>query len=67
MNLRAFTGEYVHEKRPGVFSCIVCDQELFKSKTKYDSGSGWPSFWDVINSEHVHLFEDNSHGKQIFD
>ena len=41
---RAFTGEYAHNKAPGVYRCAACGQELFDSDTKYDSGSGWPSF-----------------------
>ena len=60
--LRPFSGEYVHEKDPGVYSCVVCDQPLFSSKTKFDSGSGWPSFYDVIKSDAVHLIEDKSIG-----
>lgn len=59
---RPFSGEHVHEKDPGVFSCVVCGQELFSSKTKYESGSGWPSFWDAINSDKVNLIEDNEYG-----
>ena len=45
---RAFTGEYWNEKAPGVYHCIVCDEPLFSSDTKYDSGSGWPSFWEAL-------------------
>jgi peptide-methionine (R)-S-oxide reductase len=58
---RPFTGEYVHEKQPGVYTCAACGQELFSSDTKFDSGSGWPSFWDVIEQGHVELHTDRSH------
>ncbi len=44
---RAFTGEYVHTKDPGQYLCVCCHTPLFASRTKYDSGSGWPSFYDV--------------------
>jgi len=49
----------------GVFSCVVCDQELFNSTTKFESGSGWPSFYDVINNDRVYLIEDKSLGNFI--
>ena len=45
-----FTGEYVNVKADGIYCCAACGQELFSSDTKYDSGSGWPSFWDVIEA-----------------
>lgn len=44
---RAFTGALLNSKEPGVYRCVCCDAELFRSETKYDSGSGWPSFWDA--------------------
>ncbi len=56
------TGALLHEKRTGMFTCAGCGTELFRSDTKYDSGSGWPSFTDPANVEHVTLIEDNSHG-----
>ncbi len=59
---RAFTGEYVDTETPGVYRCAACGQELFSSETKYHSGSGWPSFWDVIEKGHVELKTDLSHG-----
>lgn len=59
---RAFTGRYYHEKSPGVYHCAACDHPLFTSDTKYDSGSGWPSFYDVITSDSVALYKDISHG-----
>lgn len=57
-----FTGEYVHAKADGVYRCAGCGQPLFSSETKYDSGSGWPSFWDVLESGRVELRRDTSHG-----
>lgn len=59
---RAFTGEYWNTKAPGVYHCIVCDAPLFSSDTKYDSGSGWPSFWEALDPESVSLSEDRSYG-----
>jgi peptide-methionine (R)-S-oxide reductase len=57
---RAFTGEYYNTKEEGVYHCICCGTELFSSETKYDSGSGWPSFWQPIEQENVKTEEDNS-------
>jgi len=59
---RPFTGKYVNTKAAGVYSCAACGQELFASGTKYNSRSGWPSFWDVIDEGHVKLHEDRSYG-----
>ena len=59
---RPFTGEYVNEKTPGVYRCAGCGTELFSSDTKYDSGSGWPSFFAPIDEENVETEEDRSHG-----
>ncbi|MEM9133277.1 MAG: peptide-methionine (R)-S-oxide reductase MsrB [Actinomycetota bacterium] len=59
---RAFTGIYNNEKSPGIYCCIVCGEPLFDSKTKYDSGSGWPSFYQPIDESKVNLIEDRSHG-----
>jgi peptide-methionine (R)-S-oxide reductase len=59
---RAFTGKYVNTKTKGVYACAACGVALFSSDTKYDSGSGWPSFWDVIEAGNVKLKEDHSHG-----
>jgi peptide-methionine (R)-S-oxide reductase len=59
---RAFTGAYWDTKQPGVYKCIVCDLELFESDTKYDSGSGWPSFYEPIAPDRVTLKEDRSLG-----
>ncbi len=57
---RAFTGEYWDTKKEGVFQCICCGQPLFDSKTKFESGTGWPSFWAPIDDNHVSLHADNS-------
>jgi len=59
---RAFTGEYNHNKAPGTYSCVVCHTPLFSSDTKYDSGSGWPSFWLPLAGERVTTRSDTSHG-----
>jgi len=59
---RAFTGIYADEKRPGTYRCVVCGLDLFVSDTKYESGSGWPSFWKPIADDRVVEREDRSHG-----
>jgi peptide-methionine (R)-S-oxide reductase len=59
---RPFTGEYANSKSPGVYHCAACDLPLFDSNTKFNSGTGWPSFWDVIEQGNVELIEDRSHG-----
>ena len=59
---RAFTGEYAHTKTPGVYRCAACGQELFDSDTKYDSGSGWPSFYQPMDPGNVELHDDSSFG-----
>jgi peptide-methionine (R)-S-oxide reductase len=58
---RPFTGIYWDDKTPGVYSCAGCGTPLFKSETKYESGSGWPSFWEPIHEDAVELKEDRSH------
>ncbi len=58
----AFTGEYAHNKTPGTYRCAACGQELFDSDTKYESGSGWPSFYEPIEKDRVEAHEDNSYG-----
>jgi peptide-methionine (R)-S-oxide reductase len=57
-----FTGKYVHSKEDGMYRCGACKTVLFNSDTKFDSGSGWPSFTEPANSENVELIEDRSHG-----
>ena len=59
---RPFTGKYLHNKESGTYNCIACDLPLFSSDTKFESGSGWPSFWDVIQTGNVELHRDLSHG-----
>ena len=56
-----FSGELLNEKREGIYSCVVCSSVLFDSDTKYDSGSGWPSFFNSIEDKIVRK-EDRSHG-----
>jgi len=58
---RPFTGEYYQNKEEGVYRCVCCGTELFSSETKYDSGSGWPSFWNPIAKENVDMKDDYSH------
>ena len=58
----AFTGKYVDNKKDGTYVCAGCGNALFSSKTKFDSGSGWPSFWDAISEGSVDLKSDNSLG-----
>ena len=57
-----FTGKYVDCKTPGIYHCVCCGNPLFDSDTKYHSGSGWPSFWDVLNDHSLKQTPDNSHG-----
>jgi peptide-methionine (R)-S-oxide reductase len=59
---RPFTGALLHEKRKGMFSCAACGAELFASGTKFESGTGWPSFTEPADRENVDLIEDRSHG-----
>jgi peptide-methionine (R)-S-oxide reductase len=57
-----FTGKFVYHKEKGMYVCAACGQNLFSSDTKFDSGSGWPSFFDVVEKGNVELKEDLSHG-----
>jgi peptide-methionine (R)-S-oxide reductase len=59
---RAWTGDLLDEHRAGVYTCGACNAELFKSGTKFDSGSGWPSFYESVRPEAVELLEDRSYG-----
>jgi peptide-methionine (R)-S-oxide reductase len=58
----AFTGKYWKTKQPGVYVCVCCGQPLFSSETKFDSGTGWPSFWAPANEAAVAAEDDASHG-----
>ena len=57
-----FTGKYNAEKRSGTYTCVCCGQELFSSDAKYESGSGWPSFYQPIQQDSVATKEDNEYG-----
>jgi peptide-methionine (R)-S-oxide reductase len=59
---RAFSGKYVDNKQDGTYRCVCCDAELFSSSHKYDSGSGWPSFWLPLAGSAVRTISDTSHG-----
>ena len=59
---RPFTGQYHNSQEPGVYSCICCGQDLFNSEEKFDSGTGWPSFWQPIEEKAVVTEDDNSFG-----
>ena len=59
---RAFSGDYLNHKADGIYVCGACGQDLFSSKTKYDSGSGWPSFYEPVNPRRIIEVEDRSLG-----
>ena len=59
---RAFTGKYWDEKRAGTYGCVCCGLPLFRSDTKFDSGCGWPSFFEPLEGAHLEEVEDLSHG-----
>lgn len=59
---RPFTGALLNNKEQGVYTCAACGLPLFSSATKFESGTGWPSFWDVIQEGNVELRIDNSYG-----
>ena len=59
---RAFTGKYYKTKDSGTYTCVCCGQELFNSDSKYESGSGWPSFYQPVSKESVGTNEDNEYG-----
>ncbi len=58
----AFSGEYYNNKVKGVYNCICCGEALFSSQEKYDSGSGWPSFWQPLVEQNITEIKDSSHG-----
>lgn len=57
---RAFTGEYWDHKERGIYRCVACDAPLYSSETKFDSGTGWPSFWAPVSDDAVETEEDRS-------
>jgi peptide-methionine (R)-S-oxide reductase len=57
---RPFSGEYYDYKEPGIYKCVCCENDLFNSDTKFDSGTGWPSFWAPIKNENIKEETDNS-------
>lgn len=59
---QAFKGKYVEHHENGMYNCIACGNELFSSSTKFESRSGWPSFYDIAKKGNVELIDDNSHG-----
>lgn len=59
---RAFSGEYWDHKADGTYCCVVCDTSLFDSDTKFESGTGWPSFYDVVEHGNVETKPDHRHG-----
>ena len=59
---RPFSGEYVDTKDDGTYRCAACGNELFDSSTKFESGTGWPSFWEAVRPDAVELIEDRTHG-----
>lgn len=59
---RPFSGKYNSFYEPGIYHCAACGSELFDSNTKFDSGSGWPSFYDVLKTSNVKLIKDYTHG-----
>ena len=58
----AFSGKYYQNKDSGIYHCICCETPLFSSEEKYDSGSGWPSYWQAVSEDAVIEIGDNSHG-----
>lgn len=59
---RAFTGKYWNTKTKGVYKCVACGNDLFSSETKFESGTGWPSFWAPVEEGNVKTESDSSHG-----
>jgi len=61
---RPFTGEYCATKAPGIYACVCCGTELFRSGEKFESGSGWPSFWAPLDDANIRLEKDMSYGME---
>lgn len=61
---RAFSGTYWDNHQKGIYKCVCCSQELFSSATKFESGTGWPSFWQAIKKANVEEITDNSYGME---
>lgn len=59
---RAFTSPYYTSKEKGIYICVCCKNELFSSEHKFESGTGWPSFWDVIDPSYIQTREDHTYG-----
>ena len=59
---RPFANKYWNHKETGTYACIVCSRPLFESVTKFDSGTGWPSFWEVVRKDNIKTLRDTSHG-----
>ncbi len=59
---RAFTGAYWNNKDTGMYHCVCCGEELFSSATKFESGTGWPSFWDGVSGGAITTLTDSTHG-----
>lgn len=59
-----FSGQYLANKDNGDYVCVCCKSPLFKSASKFDSGTGWPSFWEAVNSDAIQYVTDHSHGMQ---
>ena len=61
---RAYSGAYWENHQKGIYKCVCCSQELFSSTTKFESGTGWPSFWQAIKKANVEEITDNSYGME---
>src|SRR4249919_1142064 len=61
---RAFTGKYYNHHESGMYRCVACGADLFSSDTKFDSGTGWPSFWDPVAAKNVRLERDSTYGME---
>jgi len=59
---RAFTGKFYKHAETGAYACVCCGAQLFRSDTKYESGSGWPSFYEPVTAEALKLIDDHTHG-----